>query len=194
MLLQTSEDIQKTSAPGLDETSWTNQMLIDVYSDLRRLAKTLIWKEAPGLTLQPTDLVHDAYLRLAMQATSKEWANRGHYFVAVAEAMRRILIERARRKKTVKHGVEYQRISIAQAEIAAHDGASPEDLLALNEAMLALEQDDQPAAEIAKLRIFTGLTLAEVAKTLNLPQTSVFRSWQYARAFLIDQMNPERLG
>ncbi len=164
-------------------------MLIDVYSDLRRFAKALIWKEAPGLTLQPTDLVHDGYLRLVTQNVTTEWSSRGHYFVAAAEAMRRILVERGRRKKTTKHGGEYQRISISVAEAAIANEATVEDLLELDDAFQALEEDNRQAAEIAKLRVFVGLNLHEVSQSLNLSKTTVFRNWQYARAFLIHRMS-----
>ena len=189
---ESSTEVPCVSLAILNESSWSNQVLIDVYGDLRRFAKTLIWKEAPGLTLQPTDLVHDAYLRLVTQTVTTEWTTKGHYFVAAAEAMRRILIERARRKKTTKHGGECQRISISEAEAAIAKDDSVDGMLELDEAFQSLEQDYKQAAEIAKLRVFAGLTLHEIAQSLSLPQTTVFRNWHYARAFLIHRMRPEQ--
>ncbi len=176
----------------LTESAWSNQVLIDVYGDLRRFAKALIWKEAPGITLQPTDLVHDAYLRLVTQTVTTDWSSRGHYFVAAAEAMRRILIERARRRKTTKHGGEYQRISMSEAEAAIANDDSVDGMLELDDAFQSLEQDYKQAAEIAKLRVFAGLTLCEIAQSLNLSRSTVFRNWHYARAFLIHRMKSEQ--
>jgi RNA polymerase sigma factor (TIGR02999 family) len=157
-----------------------------VYDDLRRLAGHRLAKEAPGEMLQPTDLVHDAYLRLAKMGTSARWDDRAHFFGAAAEAMRRILVENARRKKRLKHGGPLVRQDLDAARLAVP--APREDLLALDDALTKLTATDHVAAELVQLRYFGGLTIAEVARILRISSRTANRLWSYARAWLRREM------
>jgi RNA polymerase sigma factor (TIGR02999 family) len=159
------------------------QLLPLVYEELRKLAAAQMAAEAPGQTLQATSLVHEAYLRLVGgSAGDPGWDNRGHFFAAAAEAMRRILVENARHKRSQKAGHGRQRQPID--DVAATVGAPPDDLLAVDEALTKLERENEPAAELAKLRLFTGLSVDEAAESLRIPRRTGFRLWTYARAFL----------
>jgi RNA polymerase sigma factor (TIGR02999 family) len=158
-----------------------NQLLTAVYNELRRLAGSQIAREAPGLTLQPTALVHEAYLRLIGDA-AMEWSNRAHFFAAAAQAMRRILIERARRANREKHGGNRQRLSLDLKDIAADEHS--EDLLALDEALIRLEQIDKRKSQIVMLRFFAGMTIERTAEALELSPTTVKDEWMFARAWL----------
>jgi RNA polymerase sigma factor (TIGR02999 family) len=157
-----------------------------VYDELRRLAAHKLAHEAPGNTLQATALVHEAYLRLVDVTSQQPWDGRGHFFAAAAEAMRRILVENARRKKRVKHGGELMRLNLDESEFAAN--LPPDDLLLLNDAIDALAAHDQEAAELVKLRYFVGLSVEDAADSLKLSRTSAYRHWTYARAWLIAQL------
>jgi len=158
-----------------------DQLLPVVYQELRRLATQRLAREKPGQTLQATALVHEAYLRL-VGAESQTWKGRTHFFAAAAEAMRRILIESARRKHRLKRGGNQQRVDVDEAEIVI-EGPS-EDLLALDEALARLETSDKVKAEVVKLRYFAGLTLEQAAELLEISPTTAKRHWTYARAWL----------
>lgn len=154
-----------------------------VYAELRKLAAARLAQEKAGQTLQATALVHEAYLRLVGPGEDEPvWDNRGHFFAAAAEAMRRILVEAARRKKRLKRGGDLARQELAEAEIAAPEPR--EDLLALDEALDKLAAADKQAFQLVQLRYFAGLTLAEAAQVMNLSQRSAERLWTYARAWL----------
>ena len=162
------------------------QLLPLVYEELRRLAAQRMANEAAGHTLQPTALVHDAWLRLAGTDPNVQFANRAHFFAAAAEAMRRILIERARRKGAGKRGGDWQRIDLDKVEIATD--ADDDTLLLVNEALEKLAQEDAGAAEMAKLRFFGGLTLEEAAQVLGVTERTANRYWAFARVWLFDEM------
>jgi RNA polymerase sigma factor (TIGR02999 family) len=152
-----------------------------VYDELRKLAAVRLAREKPGQTLQATALVHDAYLRL-VGAQDPGWDGRGHFFAAAAEAMRRILVENARRKAALKAGGGRDRVDLADAEPAL---AGPDlDLLALDEALAALEAKDRRKAELIKLRFFAGLTIEQAAKALGISTSTADSEWSYARSWL----------
>ena len=158
------------------------QLLPLVYDELRRLAAQRIAREAPGQTLQATALVHEAYLRLVDSDQDHPWNSRGHFFAAAAEAMRRILVERARHKRSLKAGGDRHRQMIGDIEPAV---AGPDiDLLALNEALTKLEIQDRRRAELVKLRFFAGLTVEEAAKALGISTSTADNDWAYARCWL----------
>jgi RNA polymerase sigma factor (TIGR02999 family) len=159
-----------------------DQLLPLVYEELRKLAAHKMAQEAPGQTLQATALVHEAYLRLVHVEKAQQWKSRGHFFAAAAEAMRRILIETARRKQSQKHGGELARQDLDALDIAAPE--SPEDVLALDEAMQKLAREDKSAADVVQLRFFAGLPLPEVATLLGISPRTADRLWAYARAWL----------
>jgi RNA polymerase sigma factor (TIGR02999 family) len=158
-----------------------DELLPAVYQELRQLAAQKLSQEKPGQTLQATALVHEAYLRLA-GAEDRTWKGRTHFFAAAAEAMRRILIENARRKHRLKRGGNRQRVDVDEAEIVI-EGPS-EDLLALDEALSRLAEIDGAKADLVKLRYFAGLTLEQAAELLELSPTTAKRHWTYARAWL----------
>jgi RNA polymerase sigma factor (TIGR02999 family) len=162
------------------------QLLPLVYEELRKLAAARMTNEAAGHTLQPTALVHEAWLRLAGNDANVQFANRAHFFAAAAEAMRRILIERARRKGAGKRGGDWQRIDLDKVDIAAD--ADDDTLLLVNEALEKLAQEDTNASEIAKLRFFGGLTLDESAQVLGVTKRTADRYWAFARVWLFDEM------
>lgn len=162
-----------------------DELLPLVYEELQKLARAKLSKEQVGQTLQATDLVHEAYLRLAKDHVAN-WDSRGHFFAAAAEAMRRILIERARRKKSVKRGGEFERIELSERFFASD--YSPDRLLALDEALNKLEKEDAKAAEVVKLRAFAGLSMEDTAQALKVSTPTAYRHWSYARAFLIAEV------
>jgi RNA polymerase sigma factor (TIGR02999 family) len=168
------------------------QLLPLVYQELRQLAAQRLAQEAPGQTLQATALVHEAYLRLVDVERAQHWDSRGHFFAAAAEAMRRILVENARHKRSQKAGHGRQRRPLEDVEATA--GAPPDDLLALDEALTRLERENEPAAELAKLRLFTGLTVDEAADALRISRRTGFRLWTYARAFLQAELSADDPG
>jgi RNA polymerase sigma factor (TIGR02999 family) len=162
-----------------------------VYDELRRLAAQLMARETPGQTLQATALVHEAYLRLvasgdASAPRQQEWNSRGHFIAAAAEAMRRILVENARRKKTVKHGGMRKRIDFSLAEPIFD--ADADAVLDLDEALTILSGEDGDAAQVAKLRIFAGLSVDEAAQALSTSRANAYRQWAYARAWLLARL------
>jgi RNA polymerase sigma factor (TIGR02999 family) len=158
------------------------QLLPLVYDELRRLAAEKMAQEKPGQTLQATALVHEAYIRLVDSDQVQNWNSRGHFFAAVAEAMRRILIESARRKKAQKRGGARKRIDLVEIEVDSPSGS--QDLLLLDDALDRLTQEDPDAAAVAKLRIFGGLPVEEAAQALGISRATAFRHWTYARAWL----------
>ena len=158
------------------------QLLPLVYDELRRLAAQKLAQEKPGQTLQATALVHDAYLRLVDVEKAQRWNSRGHFFAAAAEAMRRILIENARRKKAQKRGGAARRIDLAEVELNSDSGAH--ELLLLDDALSQLAQEDPGAARLAQLRLFAGLSVEEAGEMLGVSRATAFRDWTYARAWL----------
>ena len=162
------------------------QLLPLVYEELRKLAAVRMANESAGHTLQPTALVHEAWLRLAGNDAPVQFANRAHFFAAAAEAMRRILIERARRKAAEKRGGDWRRVDLDKVDVAAE--ADDDTLLLVNEALEKLAGEDAKAAEIAKLRFFGGLTLEEAGQVLGVTDRTAKRYWAYARAWLFGEM------
>ncbi len=160
-----------------------DRLLPLVYDELRRLAEQRLAREAPGQTLQPTALVHEAYLRLVGSDPEQPWQGRGHFFAAAAESMRRILVENARRKKAIKRGGGRRRQQIDPDQVAAPEVS--EDLLALDEALGKLAQADPQAAELVRLRYFAGLTIQEAADVLGVSPRTASSYWAYARAWLL---------
>jgi RNA polymerase sigma factor (TIGR02999 family) len=154
-----------------------------VYQELRQLACQRLSKELPGQTLQATALVHEAYLRL-VGTENQNWSNRGHFFAAAAEAMRRILIDNARRKKSLKHGGGRQRIDLDEVVAASDDETSLDDLVALDEAIEKLSKKDKVKADLVKLRYFAGLTNEQAAEVLGISHNTADQYWAYARVWL----------
>jgi RNA polymerase sigma factor (TIGR02999 family) len=163
-----------------------DQLLPLVYDELRRLAAQKLAHESPGQTLQATALVHEAYLRLVDVDTPQQWDSRGHFFAAAAEAMRRILINRAREKKRLKHGGGRKRFDWTNLEIA--DDASDDDLIALDEALEVLASTQPVCAQLVKLRFFAGLTLDQAAGCLGIGDRTADRHWAFARAWLYQRL------
>lgn len=161
------------------------ELLPLVYEELRRIAAAKMAHEAPGQTLQPTALVHEAWLRLVGQA-DQSWQNRRHFFSAAAEAMRRILIERARRRRRQKHGGGLHRVDVDELDLATT--ADDETLLLVNEALDKLNAVDPVGAELIRLRFFAGLSNVDAAELINLPERTAKRTWAYARAWLYEEI------
>jgi RNA polymerase sigma factor (TIGR02999 family) len=163
------------------------QLLPLVYQELRKLAAQKLAQEKPGQTLEATALVHEAYLRLVDAERARHWNNRGHFFAAAAEAMRRILIENARRKRSQKHGGGLHRVNLDERDALA--AAGPDDLLVLDEALERLTRHDPKAAQLVKLHCFAGLTIEQAGEALGLSRTSAYRLWTFARAWLYSQFD-----
>ena len=163
------------------------QLLPLVYEELRKLAAQKLSQEKPGQTLQATALVHEAYLRLVDVEKAQHWNSRGHFFAAAAEAMRRILVENARRKNALRRGGNRQRLDLDRAEPAAP--RLSEDLLALDEALEKLAAKDGAKADLIKLHYFAGLTMEQTAETLGISLTTANRWWNYARAWLHQEIS-----
>lgn len=161
------------------------ELLAIVYGELRRLAAHKITQEAHERTLQPTALVHEAWLKLAN--TSQVWNSRGHFFTAAAEAMRRILIDRARKRKRLRHGEGLQRVDLNSIDIAAT--ADDGTLLHVNEALNRLSAESPEKAELVMLRYFAGLSIPEAAEALGISEATAKRHWSYARAWLFAELN-----
>lgn len=168
------------------------QLLPLIYDQLRKLAAHQLSREKAGQTLDPTALVHEAYLRLVGTDDNSNWQNRGHFFAAAAEAMRRILIENARRKQSHKRGGGRVRQSLDESLVAA--SAPHEDILALDEALQKLAVKDPVKAQLVKLRYFAGLTGNEAARALGISSTTAERYWAYARAWLYKQIRSDEVG
>jgi RNA polymerase sigma factor (TIGR02999 family) len=172
-------------AIGRGDPKAANELLPLVYEELRKLAASKMAREAPGQTLQPTALVHEAWLKLASQQ-NQQFANRAHYFAAAAEAMRRILVDNARRKSARRHGGGQARVDLQEIQIAAP--VADDQLLALNEALDKLAALDQPKAELVKFRYFAGMSLQEAATMLGISEATAKRWWSYTRAWLYTEL------
>ena len=163
----------------------TDELLPLVYEELRLLAARKLSHEPPGQTLQATALVHEAYIRL-LGNEPQSWDSRGHFFIAAAEAMRRILVDNARRKQRRKHGGDRQRVGLEDADLAI-EGPS-DDVVALDEALAKLAAEDRTKADLVKLRCFAGLTLEQAGEILNISRASACRYWSYAREWLFHEI------
>ena len=172
-----------------DATS-AEKLLPLVYEELRKLAAVRLANEAPGQTLLPTELVHEAYLRMVDNDRAQRWDSRGHFFAAAAESMKRILVDRARRKLRPKHAGDRKRVDLQQD--CSADNASSHQLLALSEALDQLEQEDRPKAILVKLRYFAGMSLDEAAIALGISKATASRHWTYARAWLRCALDDDR--
>jgi len=167
-----------------------DQLLPLVYEELRLLAAQKLSRESPGQTLQATALVHEAYLRL-VGAEGYNWDSRGHFFAAAAEAMRRILVDNARRKKALRRGGDQNRIDLNEALLVGEDDPLSEQLVALDEALTKLAEIDKIKADLVKLRYFAGLTGEQAAKALGISEATAERYWDYARSWLRLKMADE---
>jgi RNA polymerase sigma factor (TIGR02999 family) len=177
-----SEVTRVLSAIEQGDPSAAEQLLPLVYDELRQLAMQRLAREKPGQTLQATALVHEAYLRLVDTAEAQRWNSRGHFFAAAAEAMRRILVEQARRRGAAKRGGQMERQELCEAAIVA--GGDIEELLAVNDVLDRLAAIDPAAADLVKLRFFAGLTMSETAEALGISVRSAHDLWAYARSWL----------
>lgn len=185
-LSRVSDVTRILNAAQSGDATAAEQLLPLVYEELRKLAAARMANESAGHTLQPTALVHEAWLRLAGNDANVQFANRAHFFAAAAEAMRRILIERARRKSAEKRGGDWQRIDLDKVDIAAD--ADDDTLMLVSEALDKLARQDAKAAEIVKLRFFGGLTLEEAGQVMGVTDRTTKRYWAFARAWLFDEM------
>ena len=165
----------------------SEQLLPIVYDELRQLASSRLAAEAPGQTLQPTALVHEAYIRLV--GSNQSWDNKGHFFAAAAEAMRRILVDRARKKQRQKHGGGRSRVDLTNVDVAVE--APAEELLALDQALQDLEREDPKKADLVKLRFFAGLTSSQAAEVLGISKATADRHWSFSRAWLFQRVGSE---
>jgi RNA polymerase sigma factor (TIGR02999 family) len=160
-----------------------------VYDELRKLAAVKLAQEKPGQTLQGTALVHDAYIRLVDVEKAQHWNSRGHFFAAAAEAMRRILLNRARDKGRLKRGAQRHKVDLEKVELALD--APHEDLMAIDEAIERLVAEHPECAHVVKMRFFAGLSIDEAAAALGISATTAKRHWAYARAWLFDAIRPD---
>ena len=168
------------------DSSAAEQLLPLVYEELRKLASAKLVHEKPGQTLQATALVHEAYLRLVKSSDDGNWDSRGHFFSSAAEAMRRILIENARKKARLKRGANLQRIDLDAINLV--ELASPDQLLVIDETLSRLDHEDAEAASVVKLRYYAGLTIEQAAQALNISTRSAYRHWNFARAWLSSEL------
>jgi RNA polymerase sigma factor (TIGR02999 family) len=168
------------------DPSAAEQLLPLVYDELRKLAAARLAHEKSGQTLQATALVHEAYLRLVGDGQEQDWNSRGHFFAAASEAMRRILVDQARRKATHKHGGGRTRFDVDMLDVAVH--ANPEQLLAIDDALAKLGRDDPASAQIVNLRYFAGLTVEQAAQSLGISTATAYRHWNYARSWLHSEL------
>ena len=180
------------SAIEQGDPSAAEQLLPLVYDELRKLAAARLAQDKPGQTLQATALVHEAWLRLVGSANSSHWNSRGHFFGAAAEAMRRILIDRARDRKRLKREGNRGRIDLDRIEIALN--TQPDDLLDLDDALAKLASEYAQCAELVKLRFFAGLSLGDAAAALGVPRRTADRHWAFARAWLHRQLSSDGLS
>jgi RNA polymerase sigma factor (TIGR02999 family) len=176
---------QILEAVGAGDAQAAEKLLPLVYEELRKLAAHRMAREAPGQTLQPTALVHEAWLRLVGK-TDPQFHSRAHFFAAAAEAMRRILVEHARRKARLKRGGEWERVRLDEVQLA--EECDPETVLRVDSALENLAKDHPEKAELVKLRFFVGLSLPEAARVLNISGTTAKRYWAFARAWLYGEM------
>ena len=162
-----------------------------MYDELRKLAAQRLTQEKAGQTLQATALVHEAYLRLVDVEDAQRWDGRGHFFAAAAEAMRRILVDNARRRGRIKHGGDRQRVDLQHADLQA-GAAAPDELLLIDDSIARLAAEDSKAAELVKLRYFAGLSIEQAADVLGVSRSSAYEHWTYARAWLHCELRGER--
>jgi RNA polymerase sigma factor (TIGR02999 family) len=188
ILLAMSGVTQILSAIEQGDSAAGDQLFPLVYDELRRLAAHRMMLEKPGQTLSATGLVHEAYLRLVDVEKAQCWNSRGHFFAAAAEAMRRILVESARRKQRTKHGGDQKRVELTEEALAADK--QDKLVLSIDESLSALAQQNAQAAELVKLRFFGGLTLPEAAAALDVSPRTADRLWAYARAWLLQELQP----
>jgi RNA polymerase sigma factor (TIGR02999 family) len=181
-----SEVTRILSAIEHGDQAAAEQLLPLVYDELRKLAAQRLAQERPGQTLQATALVHEAYVRLVDVKRAQHWSSRGHFFAAAAEAMRRILVESARRKSRLKHGREHQRVDLESGCLVSP--APSLDLLALDEALSRLAETEPAKAELVKLRFFAGLTMPEAAAALDISLATAERYWTFAKAWLYAEL------
>ena len=176
--------MSRVSCPPLSKATLTprRSSCRCVYEELRKLAARKLAHETPGQTLEATGLVHEAYLRLVDADQARHWKSRGHFFAAAAEAMRRILVDRARRKRSRKRGGDRQRVPLEEVTLATADGA--EEVLAVDLALADLAAADPQAAQLVNLRYFAGFSIPEAAQALDISPRSADRLWAYARAWL----------
>jgi RNA polymerase sigma factor (TIGR02999 family) len=184
-----SEVTRILDAIGQGDAHAAEQLLPLVYNELRKLAAQRLAQEKPGQTLQATALVHEAYLRLVDVDKSQHWNSRGHFFAAAAEAMRRILVESARRKSRLKHGREHQRVDLESGCLVS---AAPSlDLVALDEALSRLADTEPAKAELVKLRFFAGLSMPEAAAALDISLATAERWWTFAKSWLYADLSDD---
>jgi RNA polymerase sigma factor (TIGR02999 family) len=184
-----SEVTRILSAIEQGDPQAAEQLLPLVYDELRQLAAKQMARERPGQTLEATALVHEAYLRLVNGDEARHWNSRGHFFAAAAEAMRRILVEGARRKSRLKHGGEHQRVDLESGCLVS---AAPSlDLLALDEALSRLAETEPAKAELVKLRFFAGLTMPEAAAALDISLATAERYWTFAKSWLYAELTDD---
>jgi RNA polymerase sigma factor (TIGR02999 family) len=187
MLVFMSDVTHILSAIEHGDPNAAEQLLPLVYDELRQLAAQRLAQEKPGQTLQPTALVHEAYLRLVDVDQAQQWDSRGHFFAAAAEAMRRILVESARKKKCLRHGGAVRRVDLQ--EVASLADSPDDDLLALDEALTRLAAREPVKAELVKLRYFAGLSIDEAADLMHISRTTAKRYWAFARAWLLAELD-----
>ncbi|HEY8746550.1 MAG TPA: ECF-type sigma factor [Tepidisphaeraceae bacterium] len=180
---------QVLRAAGAGDPAASAKLLPLVYQQLRKLAASQMRKERPDQTLQATALVHEAYLRLVDQTNAQHWDTRWHFFGAAAEAMRRILVDNARRKGRIKRGGGGQQISLDAVELTVND--PPDGLLALDDALTEFTAKHPEKAQLVKLRYFAGLTIQEAAQALGISDRTAGRNWAYARAWLFSRINSD---
>lgn len=163
----------------------TEELLPLIYEELRLLAAQKMAQEPPGQTLQATALVHEAYIRL-VESECRNWNSRNHFFMSAAEAMRRIIIENVRRKKTLKHGGDQKRVDLENAAITIEE--NPDELIALDEALVKLAVEDPMKADLVKLRYFAGLNIDQAAEILGISRATAIRHWSFTRAWLFQRI------
>lgn len=173
------------------EPQASNELLPVVYGELRKLATQWLTREKVGQTLQPTALVHEAYLRLVGNGTERHWDSRGHFFAAAAQAMRRILVENARKRKTIKRGADRHQVELSERLTTV--APIVVDLIDLDEALTNLAKRDERKARLVELRFFGGMTIAEAAVALEISEVTAVRDWVYARAWLHREMSSDKI-
>ena len=184
-----SEVTQILDAIGRGDAHASEQLLPVIYQELRHLAAKMLAQESAGQTLEATALVHEAYVRLVDTEVEQKWNHRGHFFAAAAESMRRILVEKARRKQRVKHGGEHHRVEIDDERLVCSVPA--DQILALDEALDRFDQEEPEKAQLVKLRFFAGLSIEEAAEALGISRATASRHWTYARAWLHDAISAD---
>lgn len=185
-----SEVTRIINAIELGDQAASEQLLPLVYNELRRLAQVKMAQEPSGQTLQPTALVHEAYLRLVDAKNPQAWNSRGHFFAAAAQAMRRILVENARRKQGLRHGGGRKRLDLDKLELS--DPNDSEFLTALDESLEQLGEQDPVIAQVVSLRFFVGLSIEETAQAMNVSVRTVNRHWAFAKAWLYQDLSNEK--